>query len=165
MKKEKLDILEKVINHWCIDLENGVITTSRGNHGSLNAEGRLVTSATYKGKQYQFYVHQIIAYAGGLNLFDKEVNHIDGDKLNNKFSNLECVTKKENLEHQSENKLYKLPDKKGSNHHNTRLTESDVLKIRELHNNGVSQKKLSEMFGVHTSGINRIIKRINWKHI
>lgn len=164
MKKEKLEVLKDVISYWNVDLENGIITTPRGTNGTLDNNGRLVASAPYKNKWYKFYVHQIIAFAGGLDLLGKEVNHIDGNKLNNKISNLECVTKLENLKHARENDLNK-PFKKGSKHHNTKLTESDVLKIRELHSNGISQKELSIMFNTHISGINRIIKRINWKHI
>lgn len=165
IKKERLEVLEKVIDYWNVDLEEGVITTPRGTNGCLNKEGRLATSVRYKGESYSFYVHEIIAYVGGLDLLDKEVNHIDGNKTNNRLYNLECVTKEENLEHQRKNKLYNLPDNKGSKHHNTKLQESDVLQIRKLHEEGVSQKELSKMFNVHSSGISRIVKRINWKHI
>ena len=164
LKEEKLIVLEKVINHWSIDLENGIITTSRGNHGTVDNKGRLVVGTAYNGKSYKYYVHQIIAFAGGLDLLDKEVNHIDGDKLNNKISNLECVTKLENLEHARDNNLGS-GFSKGKKHHNTRLTESDVLEIRRLHENGISQRELSRMFDTHYSGISRIVKRINWKHI
>lgn len=37
------------------------------------------------------------------------VNHIDGNKLNNHFSNLEWVTQKRNVEHAFENGLSKIP--------------------------------------------------------
>lgn len=161
MEKEKLEILRKVIDYWEIDLENGIIVTPRGTNGTLANDGRLVANAPYGNKKYRFYVYQIIAFAGGLDLLDKDVNHIDGDKSNNKISNLECITRKENLEHQSENNL----TAHGSKHGNTKLTESDVIEIRKLHNEGISQKELSIMFDTHTSGINRIVKRINWKHI
>ena len=162
MKKEKLEILEQVVSYWEVDIENGIITTPRGSHGFLS-RGRLMTSIIFNGKRYTYYVYQIIAFVGGLNLLDKEVNHIDGDKSNNKISNLECVTHVENLEHARCILGYGF--KKGNSHHNTNLTEEDVLNIRRLHDEGYSQKKLSEMYCVHISGINRIAKRINWKHI
>ena len=162
MEKERLEVLEQVISYWEVDVENGIITTPKGSHGALH-RGRLMTTVIFNGRQYTYFVHQIIAFVGGLDLLDKDVNHIDGDKLNNKISNLECITRLENLKHARDNNL--IPSIKGEGHHNTKLVEEDVLNIRRLHDEGYSQKKLSEMYGVHISGINRIVKRINWKHI
>ena len=163
MKKERLDVLKQVISYWEVDIENGIITTPRGSHGALN-KGGLMTTVRFNEKNHTYYVYEIIAFVGGLDLLNKEVNHIDGDKSNNKISNLECVTSLENLKHARENDLG-CGFKNGNSHHNTRLTEEDVLKIRKLHDEGYSQVKLSEMYNVHVSGINRIVKRINWKHI
>lgn len=55
---------------------------------------------TKNGKQKTKPVHRIIAEAFIPNPENKEeVNHLDGDKLNNKLSNLEWVTKSENSLH------------------------------------------------------------------
>lgn len=51
------------------------------------------------GKTKPFNVHRLII-SSFLGLPDcKEVNHIDGDKTNNKLDNLELVTRSENLQH------------------------------------------------------------------
>lgn len=44
----------------------------------------------------------------------------------------------------------------------SKLTENDVIKIRELFRQGYSQTKLSKMFGVVQSNISNIISRRGW---
>jgi len=72
-----------------------------------------------------------------------EVNHLDGDKSNNHKSNLEWCTSKQNKIHGTNLGLYP----SGIKHCRSKLTESDVLHIRNL--KGIkTQKELSLMFGV-----------------
>ena len=52
------------------------------------------------GKNVLMYVHHIVAqlFIGPCPV-GKEINHIDGNKLNNRVDNLEYVTHKENMRH------------------------------------------------------------------
>ena len=51
-------------------------------------------------KPHTVYVHRMVAKAFILNPYNKpEVNHLDGDKGNPAVSNLEWVTKSENMMH------------------------------------------------------------------
>ena len=54
---------------------------------------------------------------------------------------------------------------RGSSHHKTHLTDSDVLDIRKRYTEGETQRSIAKRFGVHFSNINAIIKRKTWKHI
>jgi group I intron endonuclease len=54
---------------------------------------------------------------------------------------------------------------RGSNHGHSKLTEEDVIKMRELFATGTSQKDLAEMFNVKRHTINQIVHRKRWKHI
>lgn len=56
--------------------------------------------------------------------------------------------------------------KRGSENVYSKLTEQDVLKIRELHlTEKYTCKKLSNMYNVSTNNIYSILKRNSWKHI
>ena len=48
---------------------------------------------------------------------------------------------------------------------NAKLTEEDVLKIRELNKSGMPTKGIAKIFPVSKSLINRIIRRVRWAHI
>lgn len=63
----------------------------------------------YKNKtQKNYRVHRLVANAFILNPNNyKEVNHIDGNKLNNNVSNLEWCSRSQNLKHAYKNNLRK----------------------------------------------------------
>ena len=65
-------------------------------------QGYLRVSLYDGGKQRKFYVHRLVAFSfldEPSNKDRNEINHKDGNKKNNHFSNLEWVTSKENIDH------------------------------------------------------------------
>jgi hypothetical protein len=46
-----------------------------------------------------------------------------------------------------------------------KISPSDVLEIRRLYNEGESNKKISEMFGICTQNLWKIVTGRTWKHI
>ena len=53
----------------------------------------------------------------------------------------------------------------GSKNGKAKLTESEVLLIRQLFNSGLSKKELAKRFGVAITTIERIVNRQTWKHV
>ena len=71
-------------------------------------KGYLRTTLQKDGKQKQDYIHRIVAKAFIPNPENKPtVNHIDGDKDNNRVSNLEWATYLENNLHAIKNHLHR----------------------------------------------------------
>lgn len=107
-------------------------------------------------------VHRLVATAFIPNKENKAtVNHIDGCKTNNIVSNLEWATNKENKVHAAINGL----TARGIENAGVKITESSVIRARELRDLGWTYEKIGKEIGVHMSHARRIVLRLNWKHL
>jgi len=53
----------------------------------------------------------------------------------------------------------------GEKHQNSKLTEQQVLDIRREYQDGATQKRLSQKYGVSMTNVHHIVYRNTWKHI
>ena len=95
------------------------------------------------------------------NMNELEVNHIDGNKKNNKLENLEWCTASENQIHAFKTGLNKA--RKGEESNLSKLTEDDVKKVFELREKGLLQKEIAEIVGCTKSNISCILRKKSWK--
>ena len=80
------------------------VTTGRILKGSKDKDGYLVVGLYKNNTKSTKKIHRLVAQAFIPNHEHKpEINHIDEDKTNNKVSNLEWITRKENLNHGTRN--------------------------------------------------------------
>ena len=110
-------------------------------------------------------VHRIVAIAFVPNPNNlPEVNHIDGNKLNNYPENFEWTSRRDNIKH-----AYTFRDPatyKGSGNKNSKLTEEKVLKIREEYKLlKTTYKELALKNNVGITLIGYIINNKVWNHI
>jgi len=127
----------------------------------LSTSGYLTITLFIDKKNYKKMIHRLISIAFIENTFNLPcVNHKDGNKTNNNILNLEWCSYKENNNHALYSKL-RLP-KQGINHVNSKLTEKEVLEIR---NSVLSQKKIALKYNISSTLVFYIQKRIRWNHL
>jgi len=116
------------------------------------------------GIKRRFYIHRLVAGAFIPNTECKpQVNHIDGDKLNNRVENLEWCTQSENIKHAFKNGL---SSQKGERNATSKLTKKQVLDIRKMYATGeYTQKNIADEYRTVQATISSVIRRVNWKHI
>lgn len=109
-------------------------------------------------------VHRLVAEAFIPNPENKpEVNHIDGNKLNNHVSNLEWCTRLENMQHAFSKGLAKT--KSGESAPRSILTQEQVNEIRKNYiprDKKFGLRPLGSVYGVTSHCIWRIIANKNW---
>ena len=116
----------------------------------------------YKDKYYFCLVHRLVASNFIKNPQNKpQVNHVDGNKMNNRVCNLEWVTPKENVQHALVNGLHKT----GSKSTSSKLNDNDIINIQNLYLTGeYSHEKLGGMYEVHPTTIGKMLKGSSWKN-
>ena len=123
----------------------------------------LQLSLSAEGKNKKHMVHRLVAQAFIPNPYSKsDVNHVNGVKDDNRLSNLEWCTHKENVDHAIRTGLFRPVGESGGN---AKLTEDDVQHIRWLAAEGVKQEVLAEEWGVTRSGIRHVVTGRTWSHV
>lgn len=121
------------------------------------------------GKNKCYYNHRLVAlhYLSNPNNYP-QVNHIDGDKLNNNLNNLEWCNNSINSIHAYKLGLRIAPKhlhKKGEEHLNSKLNETQVKEIKFRLNKKEKMTELAKEYNVHINTIKRIKWNITWTHI
>ena len=88
-------------------------------------------------------------------------NHIDSNRKNNRVSNLEWVTPRQNNLHAVQSGKHHI----GAQHPDAKLTEQQVREIRQQAGEGVSFAALGRQYGVDYTNISQIVRRRTWKHV
>lgn len=111
------------------------------------------------GKSKSVRIHREVAIAfipNPMNL--PQVNHIDGNKLNNNVTNLEWVTASQNQQHAVDSGLV-IP-RQGEDMHSSVLTNEQVRYIIE--HPEIKNIQLSKMFNIDRSAISKVRTGKNW---
>lgn len=128
-----------------------------------NTEYQIINFQTINNTKKTFRVHRLVMMAFNPidNMENLEVNHIDGNKANNKLSNLEWCTTSENQKHAFFTGLHK--PKRGSKSNFAKLNEEDIKKIFSLRAKGYTQQKIADEVGCTRSNISYILNNKTWQ--
>lgn len=135
------------------------ILAAPADHWGYNA----VSLCKYDIKRKTCKIHRLVAtmYISNPNKY-LEVNHKDGNKSNNKVTNLEWVTGKENKAHAIKNKLHAY----GTRQSAAKLNDKQAKQIYKLATSGkMTEQTIAKKFKINRSGVNKIKLKISWKHI
>ncbi len=145
------------------------IKTNRILKTSVNSRGyeSILLSLGSKGNIRCIVMHRVIAQLFLPNPDNLPViNHIDGNKLNNKLENLEWCTYLENSRHALEAGLFNPPT--GTRNGSSKLTEEDVIFARENYkprDKECGANALARKFGVSKTTMLSALKGNTWAHL
>lgn len=115
----------------------------------------LCLSKDAKGVKHLLHRLVMLAFVGESDL---QVNHLDGDKENNRLENLEYVTSQQNLRHC----IDVLGKKRGEGTGVAKLKTEDIKKIRD---DNRFLRVIAADYGVTLQAIHYVKSRKNWGHV
>ena len=135
VENEIFKFIDNYDNKYMVSNKGRVFSIKSKNFLSqrLNNTGRLRVTLTKKCKSKNVFVHRLVGeYFLNKKELKVQINHIDGNPLNNCVENLEWVTQSENITHAYKNGLMKY-----------KLTLDEEKEIKKMFNNGISKNKIS----------------------
>lgn len=133
----------------------------------IDKDGYIMYFLNYR----RYYAHRLVAmtylYYNPTEMKNLQVNHKDGNKMNNHYSNLEWITCIENIRHAINSNLRTTYCE---NHPNSKYTDKLIENICILMNDGLSYREIAEKLSIsynkYTEDLMCKIRRgISWKRI
>ena len=116
------------------------------------------------GRRVQVSAHRVVyRFFYGPIPDGMQVNHKDGDKMNNRPANLEAVTPSQNVLH-ALHVLYPHLRRRGEQHPMAKLMPCDVQTIIVRRRRGDQVKQIARDYGICASHASSLIAGRSWKH-
>lgn len=141
---------------------NGVFYSYTGceNKIHLTDRGYAVISISVNAQHKLVKLHHFVwVLNGGTDC--TELNHVDGNKQNNEFVNLEVSSRAHNINHAIRTGLLKIPY--GEKCGKSKLNTEQITEIFKLRKKGLTYKTISSFFNVHYTTIGYILTNKTWR--
>lgn len=145
--------------------DNGEVISIKNNYyrilrKRINMRGYYYVNLCNNGKYKSVSIHRIVGkyFVNNPNNYNV-LNHIDGNKLNNNFNNLEWCTTSHNTKEAVRIGLLNIKKGKDSNLYSGKIDIDIANKIREIRNKeNLSYSKIAKMFDLSKNTIINICK-------
>jgi len=135
-------------------------TTERILKGESDNRGYIRVRLSTHNETKKYQVHRLVSLAFIPNPENKlQINHISGITSDNHYKNLEWCTQSENMIHAFKIGLQSI---KGEKNHQSKLTEKQLIEIRDLLKNGTFHKDIAIKFNVSRRCITDINLNKTW---
>lgn len=159
---------------YLVSQDGRVISTNFKMTGQRRELSPWVSNLGYKmvrlsGEHRGLYsIHRLVAQTFIPNpLSLSEVNHIDGNKLNNHASNLEWCSKRDNMIHAHVTGLAK--NIQGSRNHNALIDETKAAAIWQFaqtqEGRAMNNRQVAEKFSCSRATVTKIRRGESWRHV
>lgn len=133
----------------------------------LNDNGYMIASLSKKGSNLskKKRVHRLVAEAFiNTNNLKLDINHIDGDKQNNRLENLEWVDRSANLKHAYRTGL-RVSTFKDKPSVNRKLTDEQVIKARQDRKGGATTVAIAKELGISQASAYDMLTNKTYKEV
>lgn len=125
----------------------------------VNSHGRQKVHLGAQAQNKDVHALVLLAFVGPPQP-GQECRHLDGDKANNRLSNLVWGTKQENMADS-----VRLGTFKGEKNGRAKVTEETVRQIRAMASSGTSYREIGRQMNLPDLLVGRIVRRVTWAHV
>jgi len=153
---------ENLNGNYAVTMEGKVVNikTGRVMKTQISKEGYEVLTITLSKRRVGYFrIHRLVAEAflGKSATPKNEVNHIDGNKLNNNYKNLEWCTKSENMVHAYNTGLASPAGWRRKQGNNPALEKRNKSIISDYSSGDFTHRKLAEKYDLSKTMIGNIL--------
>jgi hypothetical protein len=146
---------------WSVFKGDNMACSARCGSGGERYAIAMMDHASGKRRAVTVQSVVMLAYVGPRPSTEMDILHRNGDSLDNRLENLRYGTKVENMADKDIHGT--MP--RGERSPNAKLTDDSVRRISALHDEGMSDRKIAEMFGVSKTAIWQVRNGRTWTHI